>query len=62
MGFWFHLIRAALMDLSTRLANLESERRQLRTTFEGLKEELIGHNIRFETFQVCFPFFFSKGI
>ncbi|KAL7409718.1 hypothetical protein BDY24DRAFT_402237 [Mrakia frigida] len=41
----------ALNDLQARLANLESDRRQLRSTFEGLKGELQGFNSRFNSYE-----------
>jgi hypothetical protein len=37
---------AALADLSTRLANLEVERKQLRSMFETMQTELSIHNSR----------------
>lgn len=40
------------MDLSTRLANLESERKSLRGTFDIMKGDLKGLNGRFENFEV----------
>lgn len=53
---YHHLIlavsSAALTDLSTRLANLESDRRQLRLTFKGLRSELKGFNSRFTKYAV----------
>lgn len=49
------LCSAALTDLSTRLANLESDRRQLRSTFEGLRGDMQGFNKRFHSYEVRCP-------
>lgn len=40
------------MDLSTRLANLESDRKSLRGTFDNMKGDLKGLNGKFESFEV----------
>lgn len=40
------------MDLSTRLANLESDRKSLRGTFDNIKGDLKGLNHKFEGIEV----------
>ena len=43
---------AALADLSTRLANLEVERKQLRSMFETMQSELSFHNSKLWSWKV----------
>ena len=45
-------LRSSLSGLSTRVANLESERRHLRKTVDALRDELITLTANIDTFEV----------
>lgn len=48
-------VRSSLSGLSTRVANLESERRHLRITVDALRDELITLTANIDTFEVRAP-------